>query len=437
MKTVSLDLVIGLEKLLDRPNEDIALNNQLLLVYGSLAIKSTEEVEMHVINNLRGRVATLNDSDDSINLTATKILLHALGNTGSKLSIPLIMNVLNNSSEEDYDEVKRIAIDAFVKLTESPVVLVELGRILEEDSSADTVAAIIEMLHDGLAYVQQRNQNVAYYIDMLGAHALVYSLAETASSINSTDLHAMMEQYLQEIKADGEIFELLYGLVDIRSKRDTNNWNSSANSDFNYVNTLVNRQNDVNTYSRHTAYIASKTIGIDDANIKIAYGYFTGASTQGDRLKVYGRCIVVGKLLSHTSILADLKLDLQLNTTSASGVILVKIKSNTLVDYNYNEELSSQCLNYSANLFQFREKLHSLRFNLYIYIGYLTLRADLDVRFDLDVNSEVCIGRTGLTSRVVGALTPTVEVTVNGEVSASLLVSDYVRSMYVYNYKPL
>ncbi len=291
-------------------------------VYGSLAIKSTEEVEMHVINNLRGRVVTFFGSEDVRNLTTIKIFLHALGNTGSKLSIPLIMKILNSTSGEDYNKVKLIPIDAFVKLTESPVVLVELGRILEQDSSADTVAAIIETLHDELAYVQQRNRDIEYYIYMMSPHALVYSLTRAVSSINSTDLYAMMEQYLQEIEADGAIFELLYGPVQNRSKRNTYDWDSSANSDYNYVNTLVNRQSDVNMYSRHTAYITSKTIGIDDANIKLAYGYFAGASTYCNRFKAIWLGLTEGYI----------------------------------------------------------------RFDLFIYIGYLTLRADLDIHFDLDVN---------------------------------------------------
>ena len=103
--------------------------------------------------------------------------------------------------------------------------------------------------------------------------------------MNSTDLRAMMVQYLIKIKADEAIFDLIYGSVGSRSKRNTNDWDSSSNSDYNYVDSLVNRRNDVTTYNRHTAFIGSKTIGIDDANIKIAYGYFSGISTHCDRFK--------------------------------------------------------------------------------------------------------------------------------------------------------
>lgn len=421
LDTVSLDFVIGYEELFEHSNEDIMLNDQLLLVFGSLAVKGSEEVEIRVMSNLRARVVALDD-EASRNLTETKLLLHALGNTGSRFSISLIMSVLDGTSMEDYSEVKLTVIEAMAKVTDSPVVLAQFESFLEEDSSADTVDAIVETLHDGFEYIQQRNQDIEEYINTINSHTLVYSLAEAVSSINSTDLHAMMVQYLSKIRADEAIFDLIYGSAVSRGKRNTDDWDAT-NSDYNYVDSLVNRQNDVNTYNRHNAYITAKTIGIDEANIKLAYGYFCGTNTHCDRFKTYGRFIVVGKLLSHTSTLADLKLSIVITSNSASVVVLAKIKSNTLVDYSFNEQLSSRCLNYNRNLAQFNARLLTLTYNLYVYIGYLTLNADLDISFDLDVNAEVCIGTSGTDpSEAEGALTPTVGVTVSGGVSGNILV---------------
>ena len=139
---------------------------------------------------------------------------------------------------------------------------------------------------------------------------------------------------------------------------------------------------------------------------------------------IYGRFIVVGKLLTHTSTFVDLKLNLQISTNSAHAVVLAKIGSNKLVDYNFNEQLSSRCLNYNPDLVQFQTRLLTLRTDFFIYVGYLTLRADLDLRFNFGVNAQLCIGRSGLDlSELRGALTPTVGVTVSGGVSATIAVS--------------
>ena len=53
----------------------------------------------------------------------------------------------------------------------------------------------------------------------------------------------------------------------------------------------------------------------------------------------------------------------------------------------------------------------------FIFLSMLDiLRADVDIHFDLDVNANLCIGRTGTeVSGALGALTPTVGVTVSGQ----------------------
>ena len=260
LETVSLEFVTGFEDLLEHPDEDTMLEDQLLLVFGSLAVKGSEEVEIRVMDNLKARTLAFN-ARASRDLSETEILLHALGNTGSNMSLPLIMSILNSTSMEHYSKVKLIAIEAFVKLTDNPAVLAQLESFLEDDSSADCVATILETLHNGFQYIEQQHQDTEHYISMTSTHTLIYSLADTVGSTNNTDLHVMMVKYLQLIKAD-EIILLTYGLVGNRGKRGTFEWDHSSISDYNYVDSLVNRQNHVNTYTRHTAYINSKKIGM-------------------------------------------------------------------------------------------------------------------------------------------------------------------------------
>lgn len=424
METVSLGFVVGFEELFDLPRDDVMLSNQLLLVFGSLAAKGTEQVEIQVMNYLRAR-AIAQSSEVEEDLSQTLLLLHALGNTGSELAVPLFWGILNNTSSDNYNDIKLTVIEALVKLTDDHAVLAQFEVFLAEDPSEDCVGAIVETLYDGFGYIQKRDGDTAQYISMMNAHPLVYSLAQVVSTINNTDLHSIMEQYLTKIKADKAMFALVFegaGSVGNRGKRGTD-WDASSNSDYNLVDSLVNRQRDASTYPLHRAYINAKTIGIDLANIKIGYGYFAGTSTHCDQMKTYGRFIVVGKLLSHTSTFADVKFNLMATTTSFSAMAYARIRSNSLLDYNRNGNLQSHCLTYSSNMPQFRSRLLTLRFSLYVYVTTLTLRVDLDVHFDLGFNGNVCVGRTGTeVSGALGAITPTIGVTVSGGVSASLLV---------------
>ena len=426
MKTVSIEFVIGIEDRLARLSNDEFLNDQLLLVFGSLATKGSEEVERRVLSFLSAKASSLN-AQSMPELKEIKILIHALGNTGSKLSIAPILSFTDKSY--DYDEIKMAVIDALNKVTDDAEVLARLEDFLIEDSSIECLAAIIETLHTGHGYMKENKQVLAEYVNTIKSHTLLKSLVEAVSLINDTDLHTMLEEYLVKIDAEEEVFDLLYtftGSLGKRGKRGTSDWDSSFNSDYNYVDSLVNRQTDVNTYPRHTAYIHSPNkIGIDEANIVIAYGYFAGTSTHCDRMKAFGRGVVVGKLFHRTSTLADMKVDVTITSTSASFIAFVKIGSNTLLDTSIQRSLSSHCYPYNRNLAEFRKRLFSWRFSLFVYVGTLSLTIHLDAVFDVDVNTNACIGRTGTeVSGALGAFSPTIGVILTGGVSANILVSE-------------
>ena len=188
----------------------------------------------------------------------------------------------------------------------------------------------------------------------------------------------------------------------------------------------------VNTYNRHIAYINSKTIGIEEANIKVAYGYFSGTNNHCNRLKVFGRCVVIGKLLSRTKRLAEIRFDALATTTSGSIVAYVRIGSNTLLD-NTVQVSTDQCRSFTQNNIESRARLFRLRFSLFIYVGTLTLSVNLDVHFNVDVTTNMCIGirRTGRkVTGVLGAITPTAGVTLSGGVTGNLLVSNKIVKLH-------
>ena len=428
----SLDLVIGLEDHLRNPNANLNANisDQLLLVYGSLATKGSEEVEVRVMNYLNTVSSSINSQSDP-DLSRSILVVHALGNTGSESSLTVILSFLNRSAQHsELKEMKLAVIDALSKLTDKDTVLTVLEDFLvpETSDSEEYVAAVIETLDHGFEYVESRRQQVDEYITYLTSHTILYSIVRVSASINSTDLHMMVVDYFKKINSKDLLFEILERESTIpggRAKRQTSDWDSSSNSDYNYIASLSTRRSDVNTYPRHRAYITSKTIGISKANIKIASGYFAGIGTHCDRMKAFARGIVKATVLSRSATLADLKFQLTASTTSISISLYARVGTNTLLDFGFNRALSSHCRADSRPLGRYRRTLFRFRIPVSVFGVPLTISIALRGQLDINFNTNVCIGRTGTeASGALGALTFRLGVTIEGSVSASLLVSD-------------
>ena len=448
----SLDLVVGLEDHLHNPNANFNANisDQLLLVYGSLATKGSEEVEDRVMNYLN-TVSLSIDSQTDFDPSQSILVVHALGNTGSESSLTVILSFLNRSElHSESKEIKLAVIDALGKLTEKDTVLTVLEEflVLWTSDSEEYVAAVIETLDHGFEYVESRQLQVDEYITYLTSHTILYSIVRVSASINSTDLHVMVVEYFKKIDSKDLLFEILEREITIpggRVKRQTSDWDSSSRSDYDLVASFSIRRSDVNNYPRHKAYITSKTIGISKANIKVASGYFAGTDTHCDQMKAFTRGIVRGTVLSRSVTLADLKLQVTATTksisipkfatnTSISILLYARVGTNTLLNFGFNEELLSHCRTDSQPLGRYRRTL--FRFSIPIPVFGIPLRISIALNGQLDINfnSNICIGRTGTAvSGALGALTFTLGVTIEGSVSVSLLVSQLISNSYVVN----
>ena len=422
----SLDLVVGLEDHLRNlnPKFNDSISDQLLLVYGSLATKGSEEVEIRVMNYLNTVSLSINSQSD-LDLSQSILVVHALGNTGSESSLRVILGFLHQNSESK--QMQLAVIDALSKLTEDNTVLTLLEEFLVPgiSDSEEYVAAVVETLDHGFEYVENRQQSqVAEYITHLKAHSILFSIVRVSASINSTDLHMMVVDYFKKINSRDFLFEILEGEIGARAKRQTSDWDSTKKSDYNHVASLSTRKNDVKTYSRHSAYITSKTIGISKANIKIASGYFAGISRHCDKMKAFGRSIVKGRVLSKTATLADFRFRLTATTTSISVSLYAKIGTNTLLNFNFKRALKSHCKRHSRPITQHRRRLFKYSIPVVIYVGTLRFSIGLYGHLKVHFNTNVCIGRKGTEiSGALGALTPNVGASFEGSVSASLLVS--------------
>ena len=428
---VSLDLVVGLEDHLLNPSTrfNVSISDQLLLVYGSLATKGSEEVEVRVMRYLNIVSLSINSQSDP-NLSQSILVVHALGNTGSESSLTVILSFLNRSAQHsESKEIKLAVIDALSKLTDKDTVLTVLEEFLVPGTSdsEEYVAAVVETLDHGFEYIESRRQQVDEYITYLTSHTILYSIVRVSASINSTDLHMMVVDYFKKIDSKDLLFEILERESTIpggRAKRQTSDWDSSSNSDYNCVASLSTRQNDVNTYPHHRAYINSTTIGISEANIKVAGGYFAGIGTHCDKMKAFARGIVKGRVLSWTATLVDIKFKLTASaTTSISIDLYARVGSNFL--HRYNNQ--TPCKTYSYDISRYRRTLYHFSKVVPIFSIPLTISIALHGQVDINFNTNVCIGRTGKeASGALGTLIFKLGVSIEGSASVNLLVCNCI-----------
>lgn len=113
---------------------------------------------------------------------------------------------------------------------------------------------------------------------------------------------------------------------------------------------------------------------------------------------------------------------MEARTTGAFIVVYARIGTNTLLDYSFNEQLPNHCYQKTHGITNFRHRIFTLSFSIFVYAGYLSLHVGLTAHFDLSANTNICIGRTGTeVSGALAALTPTVGVTIDGGVTGNLL----------------
>ena len=420
LTSVDIELILGLENRLQNGSLNKSFQDQLLLVYGSLAMKGNEEVEYRVMDELIGRCMYHHNS--SISFSSTIILL-ALGNTGSKLAVAPILSFLNNMSEYEDIEVP-LAINALFKLTDDVAVLSKLEELVRGHNSLSLMTAVIETLHNGLDFVKENNGSSEKYKSLIKSHSLLVIIARAVSMHNDSELYKEAVEYFSEIEVPQEIFELLQQSTRVRKKRYTivsYNWDSS-HPDYNYIASRASRVNDEAMYPQHIAYLSSKRVGNSDVYLKIIRGLFAGVSNNCDKMKVFGRIRARSRVLNYKRTLADAKLELRLTTTTAKFIAYVRFGSNTLINTDKSPSISN-CWKKSSNLLNYRRLLHTIYSPIFVYVATLKLYISLYFQFNLNLNSNICIGRTGTeVSGALGAISPSAGLTVEGGVTGNLLV---------------
>ena len=404
-----MDFVAKLEDLLTKKT---ATTDSLLLAYGALAATASSSVQQHIVHFLKRRLVQQRES----NATTTIIhLLHALGNTGSKLTVNLLLDYLMRS---DSAEIQIATIDAMRKLTAQQSIQDAFITILESNPQEHIVEAITNTLVIGLEHSQIMGLHIGENIHLL--NALVASALDFS---NNTHLHQLILSYLETVNtAEYQRLEKsLEKSASKRAKRGTD-WDQSS-SNYDLVASQSSRRSDVTNYPRHRAYLWGNRYGPSDINVEFAAGAFGGASNDCDNAKLFGKLVARGKLFRYTRTLAQAEVRFQKDSTRLRAKLYARIGGTVLVNRDYSRDFSTCCLSETRPLHSSRYNVISYTHSIFIYVGTLDFTAGLYAELNVNLRGQICASAS-VHDPLHGsiAVVPSVSVVPEGSASVTLLV---------------
>ena len=383
-------------------------NEQLILSFATLGRHNN--VADKIIDVLANKLTTTDDTTDIIHI------VHALGNTGSKKIIPLLLPFLSDQTLQLYviDALRTVSLEESVQKAFTDVVL-----------DAEYPEQVIEVV-ESLLFPFQHS---LYFEELPEISFTEEKLIDTlfnACTVKFQDknLNSVIKKYFNTLSAHSTQQnmkeKLQYYLTrTTRMKRSsTTNWNSNSNSNYNLIASLSTRTKDEINYPYHKAFLWAKQYGVSDVHLKVAAGAFGGVGSSGLKLFARGR--------------ADLRA--WKKTIKVIDLIYLNAKS-------FNSSISSLLFKYariagSTNLYHLLRtfnisyqnswsrsfgplKLFNLKYSFFIYVGTL----DLYIRGYVGVNASFYVNlNTSLASAyVVGGPF----LTITGGARATVLVSHF------------
>ena len=394
-----------LEKLLDEGTEKA---DSLILSYSALASTASSRVQQSIINYVKTKLMQHMAVNDT---TTTVHLIHALGNTGSKQIIGLLVDYFWHSSSE---EVKLAAISAMRKLTANPIVQDVLIEVLNSTREESLVEEIASTLLRGEEFADRIGENIDENVNLLDA-----LVASSLQFTNNTELHNLVSSYLDVVDTpESHRLKELLGQSSTSNRVRRANWDAS-NSIYDLISSRSARQRDIRRFTTNKAFIWGKRLGSSDINVEMAAGIFAGASRHG--VKLFGKAIAKGKLFSLRKTIGEAELLASAEGKMIRFKVYAMIAGNVLVNFNYQR---SCCITRTLPLHSSRHNIIRLEKNIFIYVGFLHFYAELNAYLKVDLNGELCLGQPicGGTNSGKISLTPTVRVSPEGGAALDILV---------------
>ena len=384
--------------------------NRVVLFYATLGRHGN--VENSIINVLAKELEKSKEVFQFTNDPTYMIhIIHALGNTGSKKIIPLLLPLLHCNQSS----LLIPTIDALRTVSHDEKVQNAFISLVKNSVFVETVIEVVESLifpYRQSIYFSHHPDNAG---ESLTEKELMSILVESAIKFDNMDLNKLMTIYLNFIDTQyaKELLNKLQTSI-IRSKRTSStDWNDDY-SKYNLIASHSSRTSDKENYPCHRAYLWADELGVSKLHAKVAAGGFGGLSSSGH--KVFARAVIQLYIWGYTYTAADVKCLGHHNYSSATvktikygkicGLTYINEDTFNVLPYIYSKSWNLKCL-----------RLFVLRMSFFIHVGTLdiTLSGCLSGHMTIDMNLNFTHAECGLT---IGTI-----VTITGDASVSLLVS--------------
>ena len=398
------------EKIEDLITKETVHTDSLLLAYGALASSTSSRVQQRIVLFLKRRLIQQMESNDTTN---TVHLLHALGNTGSKLIVNLLMDYLMRGTSI---EIQLAAIGAMRKLTAQQSVQEAFVTILESNPQEVFIEAIAKTLFTG----QEHSHVMGMHINE--NPRLLSALVTSSLEFNNTELHHLVHSYLELVNTaeSHRLGKLLEQQVSIRVRRaSTTDWDTS-DSRYNLVSPYSSRRSDVTSYPLHRAFLWERRLGTSQVNVQLAAGAFAGVRDLSNA-KLFGKAVAKGNLFSRSRTIAEAFAEALYQNGGIRIKLYAQINGNILVNINSYTSLRSGCFTRTASVLRrFQYRIIRFTHSVYVYAGTIDFTVGLNAYLDCNLRGQLCINGASVDGSI--SLTPRARVVPEGSASLTVLV---------------
>ena len=385
--------------------------SRLHLAYGALVSSAGSHMEVRMVSFLTDQLQNAENDEDSL-----IHLLHALGNTQSKLVIEHIVLFFDSGNED----VKITVITTLRFFTDLSFIQNKIVHVLISNPSEAITSAVIESLSDGYKY----HGNTDIHPDV------VESLMNVTLAFGNKDLDDELANYFLLVASE-QTLGLLQTLKQksFKQKRASSTIWDSSNSDFNAIASLSSRRSDVSNYTFHQSYLWCEKLGKASGDyqvyLQVAAGVFAGINLNLE-FKVFGKVVLRAHALGYSYDAAKLEFLYEKDARNIRKKFYGRIAGHVLGDIsenipNFDCDLCSATSSPSSTpLASSRYRVFHYTFPIFIYVGTL----DFGISFYLEMsgNLECSLEMHGIGGRGSVAFVLTAGASVEGSVSLTLLV---------------
>eukprot|EP00731_Ephydatia_muelleri_P019786 Em0012g611a len=398
VRNIRPEILADIEKIIQTSNDT---TDPLILSYGALAA-SSPQLRHRILQFLQERLHKAMD-----NATILINLIHSLGNTESSLAESTLLQFIAHHDSG----VRLAAIYALRYSVESKDVQFALSDGLRNHQDTDFAEMVARALIAEAEWKQYSESGAIPVGDNLFEAIMQHAK-------NNTELRAMVYYYVMLLgpKAPKEWMGVMHtGL----QKRGTK-WNDNTNALYDLVEVYNTRNSDVSNYPINKAYIWSKSFGVPDVKLDIAFGAFAGfgGSANPSSYKLFAKGIARGYAFGHTATAFEALItsEKKPGASSISNRVYVSIVGKVLVD------LSKQiptCKEWTYPLYTSPDyTLLNFKYSIFIYVGTLDFSIRLSTKLGVTASLSACLNKCVSAS---GALTPQVTLSATAGASATLI----------------